>query len=49
MDGLVNAFGVAPRASARALRPSQSGVLQGYAAGMAGGLCVVLLILFLLM
>lgn len=49
VDGLVNALGALPRFIARAVRPSQSGVLQGYAAGMAGGLAVVLLIVWVLL
>ncbi len=44
VDGVVDLFGVVPRKVAEWIRPSQSGVLQGYALGMAGGIVVVLLI-----
>ena len=44
VDGLVNLVGWLPRAFGGTVRPSQSGVLHGYAAGMAGGLALVLLI-----
>lgn len=44
VDGLVNLFGHLPRTFGGTVRPSQSGVLHGYAAGMAGGLALVLLI-----
>ena len=49
VDGLVNLAGVMPRWLGGALRPSQSGALQGYAVGMAGGLGLVLLIVLLVM
>ncbi len=41
IDGLVNLIGSLPRFVASLIRPSQSGLLQGYAAGMAAGLAVV--------
>jgi NADH-quinone oxidoreductase subunit L len=44
VDGLVNLVGAVPKFIGRSLRPSQSGKLQDYASGMAGGLAVVLLI-----
>lgn len=47
VDGLVDAAGWAPKALGRSARPSQSGVLHGYAVGMAGGLAVVLIIVLL--
>ncbi|HRJ49626.1 MAG TPA: hypothetical protein PKU91_03775, partial [Phycisphaerales bacterium] len=47
VDGLVDLFGWLPRAFGRSIRPSQSGVLHGYAVGMAGGLAVILLIVLL--
>ena len=47
VDGLVGAAGFLPRAIAQSIRPSQSGILQGYAAGMAGGLALLLLLVFL--
>lgn len=47
VDGLVDLVGAMPRALARGLRPSQNGVLQSYAGGMAGGLVVVLLVVWL--
>ncbi len=49
IDGLVDLFGKLPQWFARAIRPSQSGVLQGYAVGMAGGLAVVLIIVLIVM
>ncbi len=49
VDGLVDLFGFLPRLFARLIRPSQSGVLQGYAVGMAGGLAVVLIIVMIVM
>jgi NADH-quinone oxidoreductase subunit L len=47
VDGLVDFAGWLPRAIGRTLRPSQSGELHGYAAGMAGGLAVLILIVLL--
>jgi NADH-quinone oxidoreductase subunit L len=47
VDGLVNVFGLLPRGLAWALRPSQSGLLHGYAVGMAGGVAVLLLIVLI--
>lgn len=44
IDGLVNVFGFLPRVFAWIIRPSQSGVLQGYAVSMAGGLAVILFV-----
>jgi len=44
IDGLVDLFGKIPHILGRVLRPSQSGVLQGYAAGMGGGLAAILII-----
>ncbi|MBL8746191.1 MAG: NADH-quinone oxidoreductase subunit L [Phycisphaerae bacterium] len=49
IDGLVDLCGLLPRWFARAIRPSQSGVLQGYAVGMAGGLAVILVIVLIVM
>ncbi|TVQ64252.1 MAG: NADH-quinone oxidoreductase subunit L [Phycisphaerales bacterium] len=49
VDGLVNLFGRLPTMTARALRPSQNGVLQSYAAGMAAGLVFVLLVVWALL
>ncbi len=48
VDGLVNLFGFLPRLIATGLRPSQGGQLHGYAAGMAGGLALLLLIVWVL-
>jgi len=48
VDGLVNGLGALPRAVASGIRPAQSGVLQGYAVGMAWGLAVVLLIVLVM-
>ena len=44
IDGLVNLFGILPRVLGWSIRPSQSGVLQGYAAGMVGGVAVLLIV-----
>ena len=44
LDGLVNLFGFLPRVFAWIIRPSQSGVLQGYAVSMAGGLAILLFV-----
>lgn len=49
VDGLVNLFGKLPSALARAIRPSQSGILQSYATGMAGGLAVIMIIVLIVM
>ena len=46
VDGLVNLFGILPRLFAWVIRPSQSGVLQGYAVSMAGGLAILLFVAF---
>ena len=47
VDGLVNLFGILPRLMGAGVRPAQSGVLQGYAAGMALGVGAILLVVFL--
>jgi NADH-quinone oxidoreductase subunit L len=47
VDGLVNLAGYLPRALGGLIRPSQSGVLHGYAAGMAGGAALLILIALL--
>ncbi len=49
VDGLVNLFGVLPKFVGWGLRPSQNGVLQSYAAGMAGGVALILLVVWLLL
>ncbi len=48
VDGIVDGVGGIPRALARSLRVGQSGILQNYAVGMAGGLGVLLLIAWIL-
>ncbi len=48
VDGLVNVFGFLPRVFAWIIRPSQSGVLQGYAVSMAGGIAVILLVVLVI-
>ncbi len=48
VDGLVNIFGFLPRLLAWILKPSQSGVLQGYAVSMAGGVTILLLVVFVI-
>ena len=47
IDGLVNLFGLLPRALGGLIRPSQSGALQGYAAGMVGGAAVLLVVVLI--
>jgi len=47
VDGLVNLAGYLPRAMGKAIRPSQSGELHGYAVGMVGGIAVLLIIVLL--
>jgi len=49
IDGLVDAVGLAPRGAGWSLRPSQGGVLHGYAASMAAGLGLILLLVMLVM
>ncbi len=47
IDGaLVDGIASLPKAFARVIRPAQSGVLHGYAAGMAAGLGVILLLVW---
>jgi len=46
VDGLVNFAGILPRLFAWIIRPSQSGVLQGYAVSMAGGVAILLFVVF---
>ena len=48
VDGLVNLVGKLPRLTAKALRPSQGGILQNYATGMAAGLGVIAIILWII-
>jgi len=48
LDGLVNLFGFLPRVFAWIIRPSQSGVLQGYAVSMAGGLAILLFVVIVI-
>lgn len=47
VDGLVDLAGWLPRQAGRTVRPAQSGILHGYALGMAGGVAVLLLIVLL--
>jgi NADH-quinone oxidoreductase subunit L len=47
VDGLVNLAGILPRGIGKALRPSQSGQLHGYAVGMAGGIGFLILIVLI--
>jgi len=49
IDGLVDTAGRLPRWGAQAIRPSQSGILHGYATRMIGGVAVVLLIVVLVL
>ncbi len=48
IDGLVNLFGWVPRAMGSLIRPTQNGQLHGYAAGMAGGLVVLMVVVWLM-
>ncbi|MCA9281258.1 MAG: NADH-quinone oxidoreductase subunit L [Phycisphaerales bacterium] len=48
VDGLVNAAGFLPRAIAHGLKPSQGGVLHGYAVGMASGIAFLLLVILVM-
>ncbi|MFG0314600.1 MAG: NADH-quinone oxidoreductase subunit L, partial [Phycisphaerales bacterium] len=48
VDGIVNVFGFLPRVFAWIIRPSQSGVLQGYAVSMAGGLAILLFVVLII-
>lgn len=45
IDGIVNLVGMSPRVFGWMVRPSQSGVLQGYAVGMVGGMAVLLVVI----
>jgi NADH-quinone oxidoreductase subunit L len=47
VDGLVNLAGWTPRLIGKALRPSQSGQLHGYAVSMAGGIGFLILIVLI--
>ena len=44
IDGIVDLFGWIPRLIGQTVRPSQNGVLHSYAAGMVGGVAMVLVI-----
>ncbi|MBX3379353.1 MAG: NADH-quinone oxidoreductase subunit L [Phycisphaeraceae bacterium] len=48
VDGLVRMFGAIPRWIGNTIRPTQSGELHGYAAGMAAGVALLLFIVFIL-
>ncbi len=48
VDGLVNLSGWLPRGMARVIRPSQGGVLHAYALGMAGGIGMLIFIVWLM-
>ncbi|MGH7242337.1 MAG: NADH-quinone oxidoreductase subunit L [Phycisphaerales bacterium] len=48
VDGLVRTFGAIPRWIGNTIRPTQSGELHGYAAGMAAGVALLLFIVFIL-
>ena len=48
IDGLVNLVGRLPRATGEGARVGQSGILHGYAVGMAGGIAVVVVIAYFL-
>ena len=44
IDGIVDLFGWSPKGFGKSVRPTQSGLLQGYAVGMAAGLAILLLV-----
>lgn len=48
IDGLVNLVGRVPRATGEGARVGQSGILHGYAVGMAGGIAVIVVIAYFL-
>jgi NADH-quinone oxidoreductase subunit L len=48
IDGVVRLFGGIPRFIGAMVRPTQSGELHGYAAGMAAGVAVLLFLVFIL-
>ncbi len=48
VDGLVNLVGRLPRATGEGARVGQSGILHGYAVGMAGGIAVIVVIAYFL-
>lgn len=48
VDGMVRMFGAIPRWLGSTIRPTQSGELHGYAAGMATGIAILLFIVFIL-
>jgi NADH-quinone oxidoreductase subunit L len=48
VDGLVNLFGWLPRGLGGALRRTQSGLMHDYALRMAGGVAVIVLLLWFL-
>ncbi len=47
VDGAVTVAGSLPKTLAKAIRPTQSGVLQGYAGGMAVGLVLLLFVVWI--
>jgi NADH-quinone oxidoreductase subunit L len=49
VDGLVNLAGWLPSAIGSRVRPAQNGLLHSYALGMAGGLALILLVVWLRM
>ena len=48
VDGLVNLAGITPRSLGHLARRTQSGLLHDYALRMAGGVCLVLLIVWMI-
>ncbi len=44
VDGIVDGLGKVPRLMGESVRPSQSGVMHGYAAAMVGGIAVLIII-----
>jgi NADH-quinone oxidoreductase subunit L len=49
IDGLVDLFGWTPRGLGGSLRPAQSGEMQTYAVGMAGGLAVMAVVVIVVL
>ncbi len=49
IDGIVDGLAKTPRGVGSGLRPSQNGLLQSYAVGMAGGLAFILLVIWVVL
>lgn len=49
VDGMVNLVGATPKAMGKGVRPAQSGILNGYAVTMVGGIALAVVLAVLLM